>query len=654
MLGAANLAKSVNGVAIGLPVLLCITALALWPGVHGPFLFDDFPNLKNLAELGNHPTWRSIGVYLSLFPGISGRPLATLSFLLNDIHWPSNPYSFKVTNVLIHLLNGVLAFGLARSLGYAMYHGRTQVVNIEFAALTCSAIWMLSPIQVSAVFLTVQRMTELAGTFALAGLWGFVAILERAKSVHQVAGALTILAVGTVLSFLCKENGALVPPLAMVACGTLLQSRMTSLPKRARRLLWLGLALPTAAVAQFLLKRILNAPDGFYTGRNFDLADRVMTESRVLIDYASLIIAPRISSSSLYNDDYVISRSLLDPATTLPAIVFVIAMAVAALWLRRRSPLFAFGVLWFLAGHLIESTVVALEIYFEHRNYVPLFGVAFAVAFSAFSVAGKVRLPALSGIALWLLLATTITHLQAKTWGDEGRLALFWHMEHPSSLRAQQHYAQYLLKSGHPDEARSVMARIQEMQQSPFDSLLQLMTLDCDSGREIAPERMQSAMALASTSRHSPGTALILARMRTSVQRHHCPRYIPPNAWLALTEETIRNPNGAGIARMLRVERAEFYLAANRLDDAIHELKHAYGRGWSAEPRVAFYAAALLATAGRYDEARAWAQRPLGEKGTWRRWLAQTDRQARELIEQIDASQREANSTSLGEQSSSN
>src|SRR5690606_575255 len=97
--------------------LLCATFLLLWPGVHGPFLFDDYPNLKNLAELGSQPTLRSVGAYLSLFPGESGRPLAALSFLLNDFSWPSDPYGFKVTNLLIHLLNGVLVFGLARKLG---------------------------------------------------------------------------------------------------------------------------------------------------------------------------------------------------------------------------------------------------------------------------------------------------------------------------------------------------------------------------------------------------------------------------------------------------------------------------------------------------------------------------------------------------------
>src|SRR5690606_20289703 len=97
------------------------------------------------------------------------------------------------------------------------------------------------------------------------------------------------------------------------------------------------------------------------------------------------------------------------------------------------------------------------------------------------------------------------------------------------------------------------------------------------------------------------------------------------------------------IARMVRVERAEFFLAANQLDAAIEELRRAYGTGKRTEPRVAFYAAALLASAHRYEEARRWAVRPLEEPWRWKAWLAQTRRQARELAQAIDKAEAEAN-----------
>ena len=626
--------------ALGLPALLAVSAILLWPGVHGPFLFDDIPNLKNLAELNGNLSWRSIGPYLALFPGSPGRPLATLSFLLNDSNWPSDPFGFKVTNLCIHLLNGVMVFGLARSLSGAIAaQPGASKPNPGAIALACAALWLLSPIQVSAVFLTVQRMTELAATFAFAGLWGFVAVVQRTRTLGHACAAIAALGLGTLLSFLSKENGALVPLLALVICATLLTPTMKGLPALPRRVVWAGIALPSAAVLAMLGKIALNAPHGHYASRAFGLWERLMTEARVLVDYVSLILMPRLSSSSLYNDDFAISRGLLQPATTLPAILLVLAALAAGLCLLRRKPLPAFGLLWYLGAHVMESSVVALEIYFEHRNYVPLFGPAFAVSVMVLRASGNLRRPALLGLGAWLLLAAGITHLQARAWGSEERLAAYWHVEHPHSLRAQQQYASYLLDHDRPQEALAIMASAAQRRVSPLETTLQVLTLDCDAGRVIEATRIQDAISLLDISPETPGTAAILARLRHSVQRGNCPQAISPETWLRLTEHAMRNPNGRGIVRMLRVERAELFLAAKQLDLAIAELGHAYGTGSRREPRVAFYAAALLATAGRYDEARTWAQRPMEHRWNWKDWVAQTDRQAQDLVDAIDQAQ---------------
>src|SRR5690606_30693523 len=159
-------------------------------------------------------------------------------------------------------------------------------------------------------------------------------------------------------------------------------------------------------------------------------------------------VAPRLSASSLYNDDFAVSRGLLDPLTTAPALLLVLGALTAAIAFRKRWPLAAFGVLWFLAAHALESTVFPVELYFEHRNYVPLVGPAFAVSASVFMARGELRQPVLAGFAVWLLLAATIVHLQANVWGSEAKLATFWHLEHPASLRAQQQYALYLTSIG--------------------------------------------------------------------------------------------------------------------------------------------------------------------------------------------------------------
>ena len=72
--------------------------------------------------------------------------------------------------------------------------------------------------------------------------------------------------------------------------------------------------------------------------------------------------------------------------------------------------------------------------------------------------ASCLRRPLLAGFLAWLLLAAGITRMQAQVWGNEALLATVWHVEHPTSLRAQQQYASYLADHGRLQEAHAVMA----------------------------------------------------------------------------------------------------------------------------------------------------------------------------------------------------
>src|SRR5690606_23571777 len=175
------------------------------------FLFDDFPNLQHLSALNGQLTWRSLAHYASLFDGQIGRPLGMLSFAINDSAWPSEPWAFKYTNLLLHLLTGTLIFGLARSLAHVSFRSRSS----DLLALLTAAAWLLHPMQLSTSMLVVQRMTQLSALFAIAGLWGYVALATRARCRLGAVAAIAVLGIGTGLAVLCKENGALTPILAV-------------------------------------------------------------------------------------------------------------------------------------------------------------------------------------------------------------------------------------------------------------------------------------------------------------------------------------------------------------------------------------------------------------------------------------------------------
>jgi len=79
--------------------------------------------------------------------------------------------------------------------------------------------------------------------------------------------------------------------------------------------------------------------------------------------------------------DIPVSHSLFAPWTTLPAILLILMIAGYALYLCRRRPLISFCILFFFLNHLIEGSILPLELVYEHRNYIPsmLFFVPVAV-----------------------------------------------------------------------------------------------------------------------------------------------------------------------------------------------------------------------------------------------------------------------------------
>ncbi|MFZ5569900.1 MAG: tetratricopeptide repeat protein, partial [Thermodesulfobacteriota bacterium] len=119
-----------------------------------------------------------------------------------------------------------------------------------------------------------------------------------------------------------------------------------------------------------------------YRGRPFTLHQRLLTEPRVFVFYISLLLYPTSSRLSLLHD-IEISRNALEPWTTLPAILICIGLGAAAGCLRRRHPLIAYCLLFFLLNHLIEGSIIPLELIFEHRNYLPsmLFFLPLAILF---------------------------------------------------------------------------------------------------------------------------------------------------------------------------------------------------------------------------------------------------------------------------------
>ena len=156
---------------------------------------------------------------------------------------------------------------------------------------------------------------------------------------------------GTVLATLCKESGLLLPVLVLVLEATVLE-RPSGVTARNWRV-WQAvfLVLPLTLLLAYLASRI-NYPDARIASRDFNAWERLLTEARILWVYLLKALIGIPSQLGIYQDVPTISRSLLSPATFLACLSWLTLLAASIAW-RRRYPLFAVAVLWYLAGHVI-------------------------------------------------------------------------------------------------------------------------------------------------------------------------------------------------------------------------------------------------------------------------------------------------------------
>jgi hypothetical protein len=449
-----------------LVVVLAVGAALYWPALRGPFLFDDFPNLGALTSIDHVSSWRDLGIYLSQPRDFPGRPLAMLSFLLQKQDWPNAPFPFKLVNLGLHLGCGYLVFLLTKRLSQSIVREGGAPIRPgthELAALLATAAWLLNPMALSGVVLVVQRMTVLMALFTLLGLLAYLRGVLRVDmaELRRATWIATGLGLCTALSFLCKENGILLPIYALALDATVLRTAAGRLPRSLQSLRRLLIWPVTLFVLGYLVRAGYSAW-GLSGSHDFTLGERLLTEPRVLLSYIGNTFLPRFGVYGLYHDDFVVSHSLMAPLSTALCITLLVAVLVIGFASMRRRPLLALAILWYFAGQLIESSTVMLELYFEHRNYVPLIGVmmAIGIGMTRLHVAAQRKLAQLA-YGTWLLACCLATTLSARVYASENVLATAWAQAQPDSARAQIYLADRLTQSGHLDQAMSIVSATQ-------------------------------------------------------------------------------------------------------------------------------------------------------------------------------------------------
>ncbi|HET7924706.1 MAG TPA: hypothetical protein VFL30_07390 [Rhodanobacteraceae bacterium] len=451
---------------IGIALAIALAAIVYAPGLKGVYVFDDFPNIVDNVHLHVTTTdWRDWAEAIWSSPSTDlHRPLASLSFAVNHFFTGIDPMPMKVVNLAIHLVNGALLFVLLRRLfrvrAVVASDSREPRRDLILATLVAAA-WLVHPINLTAVLYIVQRMESLAQVFVLAGLVFYCSARERQLRGLAAGWRLWIgVPACTLLGIAAKESAALLPLYALLAEWLLIRDADARTESRRERRVFFAifLALPAIAGLAWLLPHMLASPA--WSTRPFTLGERLLSEPRALLDYVRWTLLPLPGTFSLYRDDFAVSRTLVDPWTTLPSIAGLVAMPALAWLVRRRRPLVALGIAWFFAAHLLTATIVPLELVFEHRNYFASIGLLVA--------AGDLLLPRAAAplpivrravAAIFVIVCAATTLMRSIEWGSPVRLAFAEAAAHPNSPRATYEIGRVLVIMTGYDPASPALPR---------------------------------------------------------------------------------------------------------------------------------------------------------------------------------------------------
>jgi len=369
--------------------LLAIGVILIYSNsFNGSFLFDDQqildrPNL-HITDLSAKSikgtfyfTPKSKKIY---------RPLPNLSLGLNYYFGKDNPFGYHVVNITIHILCSLAVYVFLQTLL------SISGIKPDFASkyryeisIIAAFLFAFHPIQTNVATYIIQRMASMAALFYIISVTGYIFFRNQTLSKEKISlfrkyAGLSIAIISGICSFLSKENAAFLP-ITILLLDYLFFFNLVDEDKRKKlkRVYTISIFLLMAVIAYAGTGRIMGYIHG-YGHRDFSLIERLLTEPRIIFFYIYLLFIPNASLLNL-NHDILISKGIINPPTTLFAIAGIILLVIIACIARKKYNLLSFVIVWYLVNLVIESTIIPLELIFEHRTYLPGVLVFFLISF---------------------------------------------------------------------------------------------------------------------------------------------------------------------------------------------------------------------------------------------------------------------------------
>jgi Tfp pilus assembly protein PilF len=402
-------------------LMAVLVILAYSNTFQAPFLFDDVPNIvENPYIKIKELSFKSLAQAAVKSPTES-RWLSNVSFAINYYFTGMAVPSYHIVNIIIHIFCGITLYYLTLTT-LTLRFCRQRYRHFRAIAFFASFLWLLHPAQTNGVTYIVQRMTSLAALFFL------VSMLAYAKGrIQKQAGkrlALLLLsAFSGLLAIISKENAIMLPVMI------------------------LGYEI-------FFLKQY----SAKHFNKNIIFSERLLTQPRVILHYLSLLFWPAPGRLNL-NYDFLISKALLMPPTTVISILGLLFMVAAIFLLFRRNRLLSFALFWFLGNLLIESSIIPLEIIFEHRMYLPATFVIIALISVGYELFYNNEKKLSVVLACIMVLFAFLTWQRNADWQSEVRIWSDIVAKSPNLARAHVNFGKGLVREGKFEEAENILRR---------------------------------------------------------------------------------------------------------------------------------------------------------------------------------------------------
>lgn len=424
-----------------------------------PFYLDDIRNISENNRV-KIDTISFSSLSGAAFEGpIKTRPLALISFALNYYFHQSDVFGYHLVNILFHVLTCFILYLLFR------ITLTTPALNQKYSNKTTIAflgalLFLVHPLHTGSVTYIVQRMVLMASLFYVVSLLCYVHGRIASAKASRTAW---IWFAGSFISFLLamgsKEIAATLPFVIFIYEWYLFRN----LDRRwLYRHLWIVALLLSGLVCLFLYMGGSQAViESGYVKRPFTLVERLLTQFRVVAFYLGLLLFPRPERLNL--DHYFsVSQSLFDPVTTFFAAMLLLLLLMVSFAAARKQRVFSFAILWFLGNLVIESSVIGLELVFEHRTYLPSMFLFFSFVLLLFQYMGPrpvvyaVLIILVSLWSYWTVQRNEVWRDPVAFWSDSARKS-------PEKARPYMNLSVALRESGDIDGAIAASKRAIEI-----------------------------------------------------------------------------------------------------------------------------------------------------------------------------------------------